>query len=116
MEKPKPFTNTRPWGAELWLTKNSPSMVKIITVQPGESCSLQYHHHRDEYWRVLSGNGSVVIGTETVPATVGEDYFVPRETRHRFTGGTEPLVLLEIIYGEFDEMDIVRLEDRYGRV
>ena len=115
MEKPKPFTDTRPWGEELWLTKNSPSMVKILTVNPGESCSLQYHHKRDEYWRILSGNGSIEIDTQTVRAIVGDVYFVPRETKHRFTGGTEALVILEITYGVFEEANIVRLEDRYGR-
>ena len=37
MEIPKTFTENRPWGDELWLTRISPSMVKIITVKPGES-------------------------------------------------------------------------------
>ena len=116
MEIPKPLKEDRPWGEELWLTKTSPSMVKIITVNPGEACSLQYHHNRDEFWRILSGNGVVEIGTESLQTVAGDDHFVPRETKHRFTGGTEALVLLEITYGEFEESDIVRLEDKYGRV
>ena len=115
MEIPKTFTENRPWGDELWLTRISPSMVKIITVKPGESCSLQFHHERDEYWRVLGGNGTVQIVNEKFETKLGEEYFIPRETKHRFTGGTEPLVLLEITYGKFDENDIVRLEDKYGR-
>jgi hypothetical protein len=28
---------------------------------------------------------------------------------------TEQLLFLEIAFGEFDEKDIVRLEDKYGR-
>ena len=120
MEIPTPFLENRPWGEELWLTKSTPSstpsMVKIITVKPGECCSLQYHHNRDEFWRVLSGDGIVEVGDLKVETKSGDDHFVPRETKHRFTGGSQPLTLLEITYGQFDENDIVRLEDKYGRV
>jgi mannose-6-phosphate isomerase-like protein (cupin superfamily) len=116
MEIPQPFKDTRPWGEELWLTKNSPSMVKILTVLPGEANSLQFHHKRDEFWYILSGNGTVEIGAKKLETKEGDNHFIPRETKHRFTGGTKPLVLLEITYGEFEEKDIVRLEDRYGRM
>ena len=116
MDIPKPFLEGRPWGDELWLTKTSPSMVKIITVKPGEACSLQYHHKRDEFWHILAGNGTIEIGAESTPTVAGQNHFVPRETKHRFSGGTEPLVLLELTYGEFEEDDIVRLEDKYGRI
>jgi len=116
MEPLKPIQDKRPWGEELLITDNSPSMVKIITVFPGESLSLQYHHGRDEYWRILSGNGTAEIGDEKLPLKSGMDCFVPRETKHRLNGGTENLVLLELAFGAFDEKDIVRLEDKYGRV
>ncbi|MFA6554041.1 MAG: phosphomannose isomerase type II C-terminal cupin domain [Candidatus Paceibacterota bacterium] len=112
---PKPFQEKRPWGEELWITRDGPSMVKIITVFPGESLSLQYHHNRDEYWRIVSGNGSAEINGEKIELKGGMDCFVPREIQHRLHGGTENLVLLELAFGEFDEKDIVRLEDKYGR-
>lgn len=114
-ESPKPFREERPWGEELWITRNAPSMVKILTVSPREALSLQYHHNRDEYWRVLGGDGKAEIGENIVELKTGMDCFVPRETKHRLTGGNEPLVLLELAFGDFDEDDIVRLEDRYGR-
>jgi mannose-1-phosphate guanylyltransferase/mannose-1-phosphate guanylyltransferase/mannose-6-phosphate isomerase len=90
-------------------------MVKIITVFPGESLSLQYHHNRSEYWRILSGNGEAEIGDSTVELKTGVDCFLPIGTKHRLHGGTENLVLLELAFGSFDEKDIVRLEDKYGR-
>lgn len=114
-ESPKPFRDKRPWGDELWITRNAPSMVKILTVSPGQALSLQFHHHRDEYWHVISGNGFALIGDERKNLSAGTDCFVPRETKHRLEGGSEPLVLLELAFGDFDEHDIVRLEDRYGR-
>ena len=116
IEIPKPFKEKRPWGEELWITHNAPTMVKILTVFPKELLSLQYHHKRDEYWRVLSGNGKAIIGTETIELKEGDDCFVPRETKHRLIGGSENLVLLELAFGVFEEADIVRLEDNYGRM
>lgn len=115
MQAPEPFREQRPWGEELWITRDRPSMVKIITVSPAEALSLQHHQNRDEYWHVLSGNGSAEIGEMKKPLSAGTDCFVPRGTNHRLTGGSEPLVLLELAFGDFDENDIVRLEDRYGR-
>ncbi len=112
---PKTFYDKRPWGEELWIMGNPPSMVKIITVSPGESLSLQYHHNRDEHWQILSGNGQALIGTETIELNHGVECYIPRETKHRLHGGSETLVLLELAYGDFDEKDIVRLEDKYGR-
>jgi len=46
----------------------------------------------------------------------GEKLFIPRETVHRLSAtGDAPVRILEISFGEFDEEDIVRLEDVYGR-
>lgn len=115
MESPKPYRETRPWGEFVEFTKNKPSTVKIISIQPGEALSLQHHHHRDEFWHVLSGHGTIQIGADRLPAKPGQEFFAPRETDHRMVGGREPLVVLEISFGEFDEADIVRTEDRYGR-
>ncbi len=116
MESPKPYREERPWGEFVEFTRNIPSTVKIITVKPGESLSLQHHKNRDEFWRIISGDGTIEIGDKKVPAVPGHDHVVARETNHRIEGGTQPLVLLEISFGDFDENDIVRVEDRYGRV
>jgi mannose-6-phosphate isomerase len=112
---PQPYHEKRPWGEFVEFTRNTPSTVKIITVHPGEALSLQHHAHRDEFWHVISGNGSATLGKTSLPLNAGDSHFVPRGTAHRLTGGTVPLVILEISLGEFDETDIVRLEDRYGR-
>ena len=91
-------------------------MVKIITVNPGESLSLQYHTKREEYWFILSGSGIARVGTEQITLETGGSCFVPKQAHHRITAGTDSLVFLELAFGEFDENDIVRLEDKYGRV
>ena len=117
MKNPIPYRDARPWGEELWLTREtgSPSMVKIITVNPHEALSLQRHQHRDEYWRILEGNGKATIGSAEITLTAGQDCFVPRGTIHRIESGSLGLVFLELAFGDFDEEDIERLADKYGR-
>lgn len=105
----------RPWGSFERFTNNEQSTVKIIVIREGEAFSLQTHAARDEFWRVLDGEGIVTVGSAVEQATAGQEFFVPKNTAHRIEGGTGGIRILEIALGEFDEDDIVRLEDRYDR-
>lgn len=105
----------RPWGNFERFTLNEKTTVKIVTVNAGESISLQTHEHRDEFWRVLEGSGVIRIGEKDTDAHIGDMFFSPRHATHRVEGGPEGLVFLEIALGDFEESDIKRLEDRYGR-
>lgn len=115
MQPLKPSIDKRPWGEELWITDKKPSMVKLLSVNPGEVLSLQYHHNRDEYWRILSGDGKAIVGETEIELKPGDDVFVVREQKHRLFGGKTTLLILELAFGDFDENDIVHLEDKYGR-
>ncbi len=90
-------------------------MVKIITVNSGEALSLQYHIKREEFWLIISGSGTARIGTERIALEAGSSCHVPKQAQHRISAGIDRLVFLELSFGEFDENDIVRLEDKYGR-
>jgi len=105
----------RPWGNFERFTLNEKTTVKIVTVNAEESISLQTHEHRDEFWRVIKGSGIIRIGDTDNDAHEGDTFFTPRHSRHRVTGGPEGLSFLEIAFGDFDEEDIDRLEDLYGR-
>ncbi len=109
----KNFEN-RPWGKFERFTLNQKSTVKIITVNKGEAFSLQYHNNRAEFWRVLKGVGIATIGTETREVKEGDEILIPVNTHHRMVGITD-IEFLEIALGEFDESDIIRIEDKYGR-
>jgi mannose-6-phosphate isomerase len=111
----EPYRENRDWGSFIRFTKELPSTVKILMVNPGEAFSLQKHQKREEGWYVISGNGIIQIGNEKTPVVVGKSYFIPKDTLHRLEAGNEKLVVLEVSFGEFDEDDITRLEDRYGR-
>ena len=107
----------KPWGRFEQYTHNLTSTVKIITVAPGGTLSSQYHHHRDELWVVLDPGARVEMDGETLSPRPGEKLYIPRGTVHRLSAeGGEPVRILEISFGEFDEGDIVRLDDAYGRV
>ena len=106
----------KPWGRFEQYTHNLLSTVKIITVAPGGTLSRQYHHQRDELWVVLDPGAKVELGDQVLYPEPEEKLYIPRETIHRLSAnGDEPVRILEISFGEFDEDDIVRLEDVYGR-
>jgi mannose-6-phosphate isomerase len=112
----KPFTEKRPWGDFRQFTANEKATVKILTIRPGQAFSLQRHRKRSEFWRVLSGIPRITIGRKTQKAKEGDEFVVPRGEAHRIGAGRTTVRMLEISTGDFDERDVVRLEDRYGRV
>ena len=106
----------RPWGNFGRITLNEKATVKIVTVNEGESISLQTHENRGEFWRVIRGVGIIRIGDKDNEAHEGDSFFCKRGSEHRVTGGAGGTVFLEIAFGDFNENDIKRLEDRYGRM
>ncbi len=107
----------KPWGRFEQYTHNLPCTVKIITVAPGGTLSRQYHHYRDELWVILDAGATVELDSEFLSPNPEEKLFIPRGTVHRLScKGETPVRILEVSFGEFDEEDIVRLEDVYGRI
>lgn len=116
-DTPQTVKVEKPWGRFEQYTHNEPSTVKIITVNPGESLSRQYHSWRDELWVMLDPGTRVELGAEVFDPDPGEKIVIPRETVHRLSGiGETPSRVLEVSFGFFDEDDIVRTEDVYGRI
>jgi mannose-6-phosphate isomerase-like protein (cupin superfamily) len=105
----------RPWGNFERFTHNEASTVKILTVKAGQAFSLQTHERRDEFWQVIGGSGIIRVGEKDNDAVTGGTFYIPRHTMHRATGGTTDLIILEIAFGDADENDIKRFEDKYGR-
>ena len=106
----------RPWGWFRRYAHNELCTVKVIEVRPGEALSRQRHQHRDELWVALDAGLRIELDGDEVVAERGQEFYVPRGTVHRVTGaGDAPARFLEVAFGEFDEDDIERLDDRYGR-
>jgi mannose-6-phosphate isomerase len=105
----------RPWGSFRQYTSNDRTTVKLITVDAGQQLSLQRHAARDELWVVLDDGLEVQIGDEVTRAAAGDEFFIPRGTLHRVGAGATRGRFVEVCFGVFDEADIERVEDSYGR-
>ncbi len=111
-------TVSRPWGAYTVLQEGPGFKIKRIEVKAAGVLSLQMHAQRSEHWVVVSGEARVTNGDRVYSVHVNESTFIPLKTRHRVeNAGTEPLVMIEVQCGDYvGEDDIVRFDDRYGRV
>ncbi|HEU0085877.1 MAG TPA: phosphomannose isomerase type II C-terminal cupin domain [Candidatus Paceibacterota bacterium] len=105
----------KPWGKFEQFTHNLSSTVKILTVNSGEAFSLQSHKNRTEFWRVISGSGEMEIGEVKSKIIEGDETIISPGTKHRIFAGENGIKVLEISTGDFDEEDIIRYHDKYGR-
>lgn len=112
-----PLVN-RPWGHYDTVDKGERYQVKRISVFPGESLSLQMHYHRAEHWIVVSGTARVICGEQELILSENQSTYIPLGVRHSLSNpGKVPLELIEVQSGVYlGEDDIVRFEDRYGRL
>jgi mannose-1-phosphate guanylyltransferase len=111
------LTVVRPWGTYTVLEDSTHFKIKRIEVKPGQSLSLQMHHHRSEHWVVVSGVARVTNGDQEILVKRNESTYIPAGQSHRLENpGTLPCVMIEVQCGDYlGEDDIVRFEDNYGR-
>ncbi len=107
----------RPWGSYETVNEGDRFKVKRIIVKPGESLSLQMHHHRAEHWVVVKGTAKVTRGNDEMLISEDQSIYIPIGTQHRLVNpGLVPLELIEVQTGSYlGEDDIVRFTDNYGR-
>ena len=108
----------KPWGYELIWARTDRYVGKILHVRAGEALSLQYHRVKDETIRLLSGRMRLETEDEagkrqSTVLVPGAGAHIPPGLRHRMEA-LEDCDILEVSTPELD--DVVRLEDRYGRV
>lgn len=108
----------RPWGKYDSVDAGDRYQVKRITVKPGGKLSIQMHHHRAEHWIVVSGTAKVLKGETEQIVSENQSVYIPIGEIHALENpGKVPLELIEVQSGSYlGEDDIVRIEDRYGRV
>lgn len=108
----------RPWGEYYGWDSGKGWNLKTIYIKPKKRLSLQYHHHREEWWLLVSGDANATVqdgGRErTVALKKGEVFRVAKRQVHRLSSKKGGIVV-EVAYGDFDENDIVRLEDDHER-
>jgi mannose-6-phosphate isomerase len=117
----QPFRGRRvekPWGYELIWAESSRYVGKLLHIESSGQLSLQYHRRKDETIHLLSGVLELEVGTadgdrHTLRLQPGQSFHIAPGLRHRMTA-IETCDVLEASTPELD--DVVRLEDRYGRV
>ncbi len=106
------------WGYELIWAEGAGYVGKILHVRKGEILSLQYHQRKDETLYLLRGDIRLEVGRDRsdlreVRLEPGDRIRIRPGTVHRLAA-EEDSDVLEASTAELD--DIVRLEDRYGRI
>jgi mannose-6-phosphate isomerase len=112
-----PYRVDKPWGYELVWARTDRYVGKILHVKAGHVLSLQYHNLKDETMHVLKGE--LVLRTKP-GATLEARRFVAGESVHipaRLIHQIEAVVDTDVLEASTAELDdLVRLEDRYGRM
>ena len=108
----------KPWGYELIWAETEQYVGKILHVIAGEALSLQYHETKDETIYLLSGAMLFQAGPSAdelvdYQMEAGQRFHVATGTVHRMVAITD-VDILEVSTSHLE--DVVRLEDRYGRV
>ena len=102
------------WGHETWWAHTERYVGKILYVRAHEALSLQYHNAKHESMLVVSGSGTLLLGDREVPLRAGLSVDIPPGMVHRLVAGDSPVTVVEVSTPEV--WDVVRLDDRYGRV
>lgn len=112
------YTEEKPWGSYTNLLDEEYTKVKKIVIKPGEAPSYQYHFKRSEIWIIVKGLAEIKIDDSVVVYSTGDIITIPKQAKHQVRNiGEDELVFVEVQLGDyFGEDDIVRLEDKYGRV
>lgn len=72
-------------------------------------------------WITLSGQGEAFIENlenqkiYNHKLKEGDKVFIPKGTKHRLAAVSD-LKIVEISFGKFDENDVIRYEDDFGRI
>jgi mannose-6-phosphate isomerase len=105
----------RPWGSYMVVAENADA-VKILRVSPMSRLSLQKHDRRSECWTAITEGMLAIIGDNAVVLEPYKPYTVDVGKVHRIMNySNEVGIIIETIHGEYDEEDIVRFEDDFGR-
>lgn len=103
----------KPWGYEEWLELNSFYCMKILFVSAGERLSVQYHERKTETLYVVSGQCVIKVDGDEVAYNESGWITIRPGQVHNIVAITDTKIL-EASSPEVE--DVVRLEDKYGRV
>lgn len=115
-EKPTVGFVERPWGAFKQFANNEACTVSLMTVLPGQRLSLQSHTGRAELWIIIDDGAIVQTGDTIKEYKAGDEIWIPANEAHRLScQGNQPIRVLEVAFGNWQQDDINRYDDDYTR-
>ena len=103
----------KPWGYEILLTTpDLPYNGKILHVNAGARCSLQYHDQKTETLTLIRGKAKLLIDNEGFEMETDKGYLINPGQKHRYSAITD----CDIVEHSTPEIgNTIRLEDDYSR-
>lgn len=91
--------------------------VKRLSINPGQSLSLQKHQFRSEHWVVVGGVARVTNGEKVFVLNENQSTYIPMGEVHRLENpGEINLEVVEVQLGSYlGDDDIIRIQDFYSR-
>lgn len=105
----------RGWGTFKQYANNEDVTVSLMKVKANQRLSLQSHTGRAELWIVLDEGAVVQVGGNLLHPKAGEEIWIPAGTQHRLGSAGPEVRVLEVAFGNWQQKDITRYEDDYGR-
>jgi mannose-6-phosphate isomerase-like protein (cupin superfamily) len=108
----------KPWGYEVVWAETDRYVGKVLHINHGYSLSLQYHRVKEETLLVKTGTLTLQLGRnesmKILKLKSGDVQHIVPGLIHRMSAEDGDVEIVEVSTPELD--DVVRLEDRYGRI
>ena len=108
----------KPWGHEEIFAVTRDYVGKILFIRAGHQLSLQFHKVKEESIYLQAGEMDFLLEDQsgqlkTHKLLPGMSFHIPPQRKHRMTA-VKDCTVFEVSTPHLD--DVVRLDDRYGRV
>ncbi|PIU03568.1 cupin [Candidatus Shapirobacteria bacterium CG08_land_8_20_14_0_20_39_18] len=103
----------KPWGYEILLTTpDLPYTGKILHVEAGKRCSLQYHDQKTETLTLIRGQARLLLDDKEIDMETDKGYQINPMQKHRYTAITD----CDLVEHSSPEVgNTIRMEDDYQR-
>ncbi len=77
----------------------------LMTLQPGDEIGAEVHDDRDQFFRIESGSGEVLIDGKRNPVKDDDAIIVPAGARHNVVNTGDAPLMLYTLYGPPEHRD-----------
>lgn len=93
-----PLPSTEKWKEGVWdLEPFEKDRVRLVFFAP-RGTDYQTEHDDDEFYFIVRGSGSLVIGDQVFDFVAGDTFFVPAGAPHHFVGFSEDFATWAVFF------------------